>query len=664
MKFRNLLILFLASIININSAFTQKVVTEKADEAFLAGGYFLAIDLYKQAYGKTKDKIIRTQIVYNVALCYRKINNYRQAEIWFKKAIKKNFTNPLMYLFYADALKINQKYEEAIENYEKYSKLVPDDPRGQRGVESCKLAQEWEANPTRYKIENMAYFNSRQSDFSTAYARDSYDIIFFTSSREESTGNEIQNVTGESFCDIFYSREDRKGKWSIPLPLGENVNTKNDEGMPALNVKGNVLYFTRCAANEEEKMGCQIYRANKQGVDWAQPSALIIASDTSVIAHPSLSADELTLYFTARLKGGQGGKDIWRITKENEGSTWSEPENLGSGVNTPGDEMFPYIHADGILYFSSNYHLGIGGLDMFFAIPQADGTWNVENLKYPMNSPADDFGIIFEGEKERGYFSSNRVGGRGSDDIYQFSLPPMEFSLFGRVINEYNEQVIQNSNVKLIGSDGVTLERVSEEDGTFQFTLKPNTDYRIITRKGGFLAGKGKETTKGLDISKEFRTDIFMSPDNVSIELEIFYDLGKWDLRPESLIALEDLVETLNDNPNITIELGSHTDYRSSGDYNRELSQKRAQSVVDFLIDYGIDEDRLSSKGYGEDQPKVVDMKTARKNDFLKEEDTLTESFINRLPTEEQKEKANQINRRTEFRVTGTDYIPKIKRRN
>ena len=240
----------------------------------------------------------------------------------------------------------------------------------------------------------------------------------------------------------------------------------------------------------------------------------------------------------------------------------------------------------------------------------------------------------------------------------------MEFSLIGRVINEYDEQVIVNANVKLIGSDGVTSEQVSEENGTFKFTLKPSTDYRIITRKGGFLAGKGKETTKGLDISKVFRTDIFMSPDNVSIELEIFYDLGKWDLRPESLIALEDLVETLSDNPNITIELGSHTDYRSGIDYNRDLSKKRAQSVVDFLIDYGIDEDRLSSKGYGEDQPKVIDMKTARRQDFLKEGDTLTERFINSLPTEEKREEANQINRRTEFRVTGTDYVPKIKRRN
>ncbi|NOZ48028.1 MAG: OmpA family protein [Chlorobi bacterium] len=647
-----------------NTGFAQKSVTEKADETFQAGGYFLAIDQYKQAYGKTKDKVIRAQIVYNVAVCYRKINNYRQAEIWFRKAIKKNHTNPLMYLYYADALKINQKYEEAIENYEKYSKLVPDDPQGEHGVESCKLAQEWEANPTRYKVENMAYFNSRQSDFSPAYARDGYDVIFFTSSREEATGNEIQNVTGESFCDIFYSREDRKGKWSIPLPLGENINTKDDEGMPSLNNKGNILYFTRCAANDEEKFGCQIYSANKQGVDWAVPKAITVGSDTSVVAHPSISKDELTLYFTANLKGGKGGKDIWRIKRESAAGEWGKPENLGSDINTPGDEMFPYIHADGTLYFSSNYHLGMGGLDIFFAIPQNDGSWLVENMKYPINSPADDFGIIFEGEKERGYFSSNRDGGRGSDDIYQFSLPPMEFSLIGRVINEYDEKVISNANVKLIGSDGSTLEQVSEEDGTFHFTLKPNTDYRIITRKGGFLAGKGKETTKGLDISKEFRTDIFMSPDNVSIELEIFYDLGKWDLRPESLIALEDLVETLNDNPNITIELGSHTDYRSSSEYNRELSQKRAQSVVDFLIDYGIDEDRLSSKGYGEDQPKVVDMKTARKYDFLKEGDVLTEQFINSLPTEEQREKANQINRRTEFRVTGTDYVPKIKRRN
>lgn len=656
-----ILILFLGYS-NIISA--QKDVTAKADAAFKSGQYFAAIDLYKYAYGKAKDKQQKAEIVFNVANCYRLTNDFRQAEIWFRKAIKKEYNNPIVYLYYGNALKINQEYDEAIDQFTIYKDLVPDDPRADEGITSCELSKEWIENPTRYEVTNMYYFNTKQSEFCPNFAKDDYTLIYFTSSRENSTGNKINDVTGEFYTDIYQSRKDRKGKWSEPIPLDENINTEFDEGVSCMNEKKNTLYFTSFREDAEGKLGCQIYYSQKQGVTWSEPKVIPLAADSITIGHPAISTDELTLYFSANMKGTVGGKDLWKVTRPGRNDSWGTPENMGKDINTSGDEMFPYIHPDGTLYFSSNGHIGMGGLDIFMAVQQGENKWKVENLKYPINSPEDDFGIIFEVDFERGYLTSNRNDGKGGDDIYQFNLPPIEFKLAGIVRNERTEEAVAGASVNLIGSDGTNITKISEDDGSFAFDLKPNTDYRIVTKKGGFLNGKGKETTKGKTSSSEFRMDIFMSPNDSPKLVNIFYDFGKWDLRPESLVALEELVEILTDNPNITIELGSHTDFRGSAPDNQVLSEKRAKSVVDFLITYGIDEERLSYRGYGESKPTNVSKQAARNYPFLREGQLLSESFINSLPTDEMKEICHELNRRTEFIVTGTDYVPKIKRRN
>ncbi|PKP10030.1 MAG: hypothetical protein CVU09_08990 [Bacteroidetes bacterium HGW-Bacteroidetes-4] len=652
------------SILLTTSAFSQKDVTAKADKAFETGRYFEAIDLYKYAYAKARDKEQKAEIVFMTAECYRLIQDNRQAEIWFSKAIKRRYPNPLAILYLADAMRANGNYEEARVEYKNYLELVPDDNRAAKGLESCELAIEWIENPTRYKVVNMYYFNSRQSDYGPAYAKDDYSQVVFTSSREGATGNKISNVTGEYYSDIFKTRVDRKGNWSEPVPLGENVNTEFDEGAMATNNKCNTMYFTSFREDQDGNMVCKIFTSNKEGIDWGKSEALKILADSITIGHPAISPDELTLLFSANMRGGKGGKDIWKVTRADKNADWGTATNMGEQINTEGDEVFPYIHSDGTLYFSSNGHPGMGGLDLFMATPLSDGSWTIENMKVPLNSPADDFGIIFEAEKERGYLSSNRPGGRGGDDIYQFSLPPIEFNLLGTVRNQKTEQVIAGADITLIGSDGTNLSKKTESDGTFTFKLTPNTDYRIVAKRGGFLNSKDKETTKGMTSSKEFRIDIFMSPDDSRIDLPgIMYDFGKWNLRPESLVALEELVEILNDNPNITIEIGSHTDFRGSDQANTELSAKRAQSVVDFLVTYGVDQDRLTSKGYGESMPKEIDKSIAKKHPFLKEGDVLTEAFINRLSSEEQKEICHQINRRTDFGLTGRDYVRKIQRR-
>jgi peptidoglycan-associated lipoprotein len=644
--------------------FAQKGVTDKADRAFQSGKFFDAIDLYKYAFAKAKDKNKKNDIIFMVAECYRMVQDAKQAEIWYRKAIKKGCTNPLASLYLADVLRSAGKYDEALAEYKNYETLAPSDSRGQKGEESCSLSLDWIANPTRYTVENMLYFNSKQSDYGCAYAKDDYKFVLFTSSREGVTGNKVSGVTGEYYSDLFKTRVDRKGKWSEPVPVEATVNTEFDEGSPCTNVKCNTLYFTSFREDQNKNLVCKIFVSQKEGVEWAAAEEVKLVADSITVGHPAISPDELTLLFVADMRGGQGKKDIWKVTRTSKTSEWTTPVNLGSQINTSEDEMFPYIHSDGTLYFSSNGHPGMGGLDLFMANQQADGNWKVENMKFPLNSPSDDFGICFEAETERGYFSSNRSGGKGSDDIYQFALPPIEFALIGTVRNQKSENVIAGADVNLIGSDGTNISQKTETDGTFNFKLNPNTDYRIVAKRGGFLSSKGKETTKGMTTSKEFRIDIMMSPDDARIDLPgIMYDFGKWSLRPESLVSLEELVEILNDNPNITIEIGSHTDSRGSDEANLELSAKRAKSVVDFLITYGIDEERLSSKGYGETMPKEVDKAIARKYPFLKEGDVLTEAFINRLGTEEQKETAHQINRRTDFGLTGRDYVPKVKRR-
>lgn len=656
-KFLMLLVLVLGAI----AAYSQKDPKEllKADEAYLYGEYDAAIEDYKLAYAKIEDKVKKAEIIFKTAMCYKYLSKSKEAELWFKKAISVKYPNPITVLYYADAMKMNGKYDEAVIEYQKYKKLVPNDPRGDNGVKSCELTAKWINEPTRYKVNNKAFFNSPQSDYSPSFAKKDNSILYFSSGREGSSGNKKHKVTGEAPEDIYYTQMDRKGSWSTPQPLeGLEVNTEASEGTPSLNEKCNSLYFTRCAEVKGAVMGCKVITATKKGVNWGDCQEVVLANDSVTVKHPSVSMDDLTLYFVADMPGGQGGYDIWMVKRDKKTQPWSSPINLGSAINTSGNEIFPYAHPDGSLYFASDYHIGMGGFDIFKAEKDKKGKWVIKNLKYPINSSFDDFGIVFDNPYERGFFTSNRPGGKGKDDIYEFSLPPLEFILKGKVRDEKTDEVIVGAGVKLIGSDGSMVERKTEIDGSFLFNLKPNTDYVVETSHEKYLNGKSKESTKGIEEDKTFDRDIYMAPIEKPIELpNIMYDLGSWDLRPESMVSLDKLVETLNDNPNIVIELRSHTDFRGVDQDNLVLSQKRAQSVVDFLIEKGIDPARLVAKGYGESMPKTVDKKIGLQYTFLKEGDLLNEAFIRKLASVEQ-EFAHQLNRRTEFQVISTTFVP------
>lgn len=648
-----IIILITAASVDVSG---QKRKTERAYETFYAGEYFDAIDQFKDAYSKTKkaDKNARTELVFMIAECYRHINDPKNAETWYKLAVKSSVSKPEAQYRLAESMKKNGKHQAAIDEFKKYKQVAPSDSRADQQIRACELALEWTRNPEAYKIEDIRDINSRESDFSPAYGRDDFSLIYFTSSRDDAAGSKTHGATGQGYTDIFESRIDKKSKWSTPVPV-EEINSEFEDGTPSFSSDFREMYFTRCEAGKRERKGCVIMHSSISGDTWSKPENSGILADSLVAAHPALSPDGTTLYFVSDIPGGSGRKDIWMTTKSG-GKNWSKPVNLGPDINTTGDELFPYVRSDGTLYFASDGLIGMGGLDIFKAVSQPDGSWIVQNMKPPINSYSDDFGITFENDNERGIFSSTRKG-KGNDDLYSFELPPLKFNVTGLVKDEKTGTAIPGSQVQLIASDGSNLQAETGNGGDFRFVLKASVDYIFLASKRGYLNGKEKETTKGQEKSREFMVTILMTAIDKPIELpNILYDFGKWELRPESMVSLDKLVETLLDNPNVTIELMSHTDSRDTEAYNHDLSQKRALVVVQYLIDKGIEAERLSARGYGESTPKTVDAAIIALNPFLKVGNILTEQYINSLPGEEQKEIAHQINRRTEFRVLRTDY--------
>lgn len=654
---RLLLLIILISAVAYTDGNAQKRKAERAYTSFNAGEYFTAIDEFKNAYSKTKkaDKNTRTELVFMIAECYRLINDPKNAETWYKLAVKSSYSKPEAEYWLAESLKKNGKHQLAIDEFKKYKQVAPSDARADQEIRSCELALEWLRTPEAYKVDEIKDINSKEADFSPSYGRDDFGLVYFTSSRDDAAGNKTHGATGQGYTDIFETRIDKKSKWSTPVSV-DVLNSEFEEGTPAFTSDYKEIYYTRCEAGKREKKGCVIMYAKKTGDTWSEPKNINILPDSVVAAHPAISPDGKTIYFVSDIAGGFGKKDIWKSLRGNDGATWSKPVNLGPDINTPGDELFPYMRDETTLYFSSDGLIGMGGLDIFKAKLQPDGNWVVQNLKSPINSYADDFGITFENENEKGIFSSTRKG-RGNDELYSFELPPLKFNVTGLVKDEKTGAPVTSSLVELIASDGSNLQAETGTAGDFKFALKADVDYIFLASKRGYLNGKERETTKGQEKSREFMVTILLTAIDRPIELpNILYDFGKWELRPESMVSLDKLVETLIDNPNVTIELMSHTDSRDTEEFNQDLSQKRAQAVVAYLIEKGIEAERLSAKGYGESSPKVVDAIIAGQNPFLRNGTTLTEQYINTLASEEQKEIAHQINRRTEFRVLRTDY--------
>ena len=630
--------------------------------SFEIGEYTKSIASFRKVYSKTKDKNQKAVIQFKIAEAYYKIGQYRQAESYYKNAITSKLGGAITWLHYAEVLRDNGKYAEAIKNYKIYLDSVPGDQMALNGIESSTVTKEWPKVKSRYIIANMKDLNSASSDFSAAYAGVHDNEIFFTSVRQGSTGKKKSAITGEFNADIYRSNYNAQKKhWDKPQLIDANnvINTIEEEGAGTFNSDGTTMYFTRCPYDKSGEKGTAIYTATQLSGVWGNATKVSILNDSLMAAHPTISAKGDTLYFVSDRPGGYGGKDIWYVKKK--GDKWDKPVNAGPEINTPGDEMFPFIRDNGILYFSSNGHVGMGGLDIFMAKKNLDKKWIVENMKYPINSTGDDFAITYYPGEDRGLLSSNRTGSR-KDDIYSFLLPPKIYELEGDIFNKGTGTRINDASVRLIGTDGTML-RMTAENGKFKFKLKPEVEYVIAAYKKGFLNAKAVTSTVGMDEGKQFQVRLDLTPSDVPINVDnINYEYAKWDLLPESITALDSLASLLVLNPTIVIELMSHSDCRGDDEVNSILSQKRAQSVVTYLISKGIQSGRLVAKGYGETAPKTVTKAIAKQYPFLKPGVELTCTYIESLKDEKKMEICHQINRRTEFKVLSSDYKEKFEK--
>ena len=670
---------------------------KKGDKFFALGEYYDAATQYKKAYSQTKakDRPLRGQRSLKMADCYRRINQTQRAIAAYNNAVRYKQADTTA-LFHLAQLQLKSgNYKEAEKVFlQLLDSLGMDEKRLKRqgtaqaaliitGLESARMAPKWkeEAEYSGYTVKKQELFNSRRAEYSPMLCGDDSDQLYFSSTRNQAKGDELSGITGTKNADIFFSQKDDKGKWSKPEAIESDLNTEFDEGACAFTPDFKTMYLTVCKTDPDYPRYAQIASSQRSDASWGSPKQVEISKDTlSTFAHPAVSPDGLWLYFVSDMPGGLGGYDLWRMDLSARGG--GAIENVGEPINTPGNEMFPTFRPNGDLYFSSDGHPGMGGLDIFIAKPEAPpsapegatidkvplnitdeapsgavgGAYTLEHPGVPLNSSGDDFGMTFEGLHNRGYFCSNRGDARGWDHIFSFEKSEVIQTVKGWVY-EQDGYELPAGLVYMVGNDGTNLKISVKGDGSFTQEIRPGVDYVFLGTCKGFLNHKEELRVEPVLESEEYVLQFPLASITAPVLIDnIFYDFDKATLRPESTEALDKLVDLLNENPNITIELSSHTDNRGSDAYNERLSQRRAESVVNYLIDHGIAADRLSPKGYGESKPKTIKRKLTEKYDWLKADDVLTPEFIEALNDEEKKEICHQLNRRTEFIVLRTTY--------
>ncbi len=671
---KHLLFLMFISVFSLallNPALSQEDINrhlEAANAAYENQQYNVAIEKFKKGYSKIKGRKydLKGKVSFRMAECYRLNGDYRRSRVYYYRAIRFDYAtiNPVVHLYYAQALQSNEDYEKAIEAYNKYLEYKPDSRITEKGIESCQVAKEWQDNPTGFEVENLYRINSSANDFAPAYADKFYSSIIFTSTREEATGEETDPWTGEYFSDLFYVKQDRQERWGdvVNIDEKENINTEANEGAPVLTSDFKAMYFTRCEKRDDKKAGCRIYKSTRSGMNWGEAKEIELSNDSSdVFGHPAINKDETLLIFASDRPGGVGGKDLYYAEYMN--GEWKRPKNLSDTINTEGDEVFPFLQNDSILYFSSNGHVGMGGLDIYRTVKR-NGKWQKPiNMKYPLNSVADDFGITMQKDREEGYFSSNRQGSRG-DDIYYFINPPIEITLKGNLIDNQTLQPVEEASVKLTEQNTESSNNAkTNSEGFFSFgssQLKEETSYVIEIIKDNYFQIKDTLSTKEVVSSADFERNYELQriPDEPVVLPDILFETGKWELQTQYEDSLQGLIQRLDANQNIVVELGAHTDARASKEYNDVLSQKRAEAVVDYLIARGINPQRLVAQGYGEREPRKLQKRIVRDDIEFEKGTILTEGFIDSLNTEKAREIAMQLNRRIDFRVLRKDFKP------
>lgn len=661
---------------------SSKYYMRRGDRIAETGRFYKAELKYEKAYHKTKSKDLQALAALKAGQVSQNVNRLKEAYSWLRKAQRANPQMPEIYLKMAQLAVMNDDTVTARECYRKYEELFGDG-KGKDGLYYLEQVDNDQKEQGRYRIALKREFNSRYSDFAPVYyAGDSTRVLLASTRKFDSKRKRIETdpITGEGYSHIYetsYVQEikstDKQGRVKVKrfkeprwlqLELQkDSVNSNRSEGGMCFAPDGRTLYFTSSRMVKGNNAGTRIYKVTRQFADsgdetgkkgWSAVSLAGICGDTVSIGHPALTPDGLRLYFvTDQLPGGFGGKDIWYVDKQEE--KWGQPQNAGELINTAGDEMFPYVRENGELYFASNGHYGFGGLDLY-KVENRDGKQVIVHLPAPLNSFADDFGIVFKPGTEDGLLTSGRSG--RNDHIYRFSFIPQQLQVKLLAINTVTELPIAKANVTVTADNGEISYLETDSLGKAEMEVVSDCEYVFVTDHPRFLKGKGIVSTYREKADRLYELQVEMQPIEKPIVIsDIYFDVAKWDLRPEARQNLEELLTILEDNPNITIELSAHTDMVGNDEANRILSEHRAQAVVDYLIGRGIYWDRLEAKGYGETQPRQINEKDAREYPFFKVGEVLNEKFVGRLKGE-QRETALQLNRRIEFKVLRTNYRP------
>ena len=649
-------LILVATLLSLSGCGAERAV-RKGDKHLALGEYYDAAVQYRKAYRQLspKEREQRGKVALKMARCYERINQSQRANSAYANALRYGQAGLEDRLAYGRQLLKSASYKEAADMFRTVLDSMPDNELAKSGLQSALNAPAIKQAGSRYKVKRMDVFNSRRADYSPVLAGDALDHLYFSSTRNEAEGDELSGITGTKNADIFVSVKDDKGKWSKPEPVSGGLNTAYDEGACCISPDGREMYLTQCVTDPSSPRYAEIVTSNRSDAAWSKPTKLELTRDTlSSYAHPAISPDGEWLYFVSDMPGGMGGLDIWRVRLTSAGL--GGVENLGEPINTPGDEMFPTFRPNGDLYFSSNGHVGMGGLDIYIAkVDPKTHKYKIQHPGYPLNSEGDDFGMTFEGPHNRGFFSSNRKDGRGYDHIYAFENPEIVTTIKGWVY-EMGGYELPAAQVMVVGNDGTYKKLSVRGDGSFTMTIQPHVDYLLMASCKGFLNHKEELRVDSAQESKEYVLQFPLASITAPVLIDnIFYDFDKASLTPASTKALDELVALLKENPNVTIELSAHCDYKGSAEYNKHLSQRRAQTVVDYLIAHGIAKDRLTPRGYGWESPKTVRKKMTEKYPWLKEGDVLTTEFIKKQ-TKEHQEICNQLNRRTEFIVLRTTY--------
>jgi peptidoglycan-associated lipoprotein len=641
------------------SACSSYLAVKKADKAYAYGEYDAAATLYGKAYRvlSSGEKALRASVSFSRGECFRLLNIPLKAESEYRKALKYNYPNDTVYLRLGQTLHKNGKYEEAATHYNRFLDSHPEDLLALNGAYACNRIKVWSAKRPVYQVKKANDLFTKKGNFSPILIPQDYNTLLFNSSGKVKKDIKPSRITGLPDNDFWISTKGVDGKWMRPQYIEGPINSEFDEGTGSVTGDGKTLYFTRCVTKSDSIQTfskVEIYKSVRSGAEWSEPQKVVLHRDSSILfAHPAITSDGRFLYFVSDLKGGFGGKDIWRC--ELGQNTVGAPENLGPLVNTPGDEVFPTLRTDSTLYFSSDGQPGFGGLDLFVANLKQGIINRVENMGMPLNSQGDDFGLTFYGKEERGYFSSNRKESKGWDQLWSFEQAKTAILVRGTVRDNFGE-VVPDATIRLINDKGLNTKIRTNKDGTYQASIDKGAEYALLGTARSYLNNSNRFYALDREKDTSYQVDFSLTPLYRPVRIDnIFFDFNKATLTEASLPALEGLHKLLLDNPHILVEIGAHTDRIGTESFNNALSEQRAQSVVNYLVEQGIEKDRLIAKGYGKSQPVKVDSRLEQMYRFLKEDTYLDEGYINTL-TPEQQEIADQINRRSEFKVLKTTY--------